>query len=154
MEMCNESLSFVERNLQKVEHLLKSESIVVLEYPVYTDRTDIDNFREFLKALFERNLDWKLLDSKEDGKEKLVVTHLSENVKTNRDITLLSEMIRNCFNLFFKFNSPIKTSFEYRCLGDRDKVYADISETFSKIDGFSLIIKFESLNKMVVERVS
>ena len=127
MEMCNENLSFVEINLQKVEHLLKSESIVVLEYPVYTDRTDIDNFREFLKALFERNLDCKLLDSKEDGKEKLVVTPLSENVKTNRDIILLSEMIRNSLSLFSKFNLHIKTSFEYRCLGDRDKVCAIIS---------------------------
>ena len=116
MEMCNENLSFVERNLQKVEHYLKSESIVVLEYPVYTDTTDIDNFKKFLKALFERNLDCKLLDSKEDGKEKLVVTHLSENVKTNRDVTLLSEMIRNCLSLFSKFNSHIKTSFEYGCL--------------------------------------
>ena len=149
--MYNESLSFVKRNLQKVEHYLKSESIVVLEYPVYTDKTDRDNFRKFLNALCERNLDYKLLDSKEDGKEKLVVTHLSENVKTNRDVTVLSEMIRNCLSLFSKFNSPIKTSFEYICLGDRDKVCADIRETFSKIDGFSLIIKFESLNKIVVE---
>ena len=149
--MCNESLSFVERNLQKVEHGLKSESIVVLEYPFYTDRTDRYNFRKFLHALCERNLDYKLLDSKEDGKEKLVVTHLSENVKTNRDVTLLSEMIRNCLSIFSKLDSPIKTSFEYRCLGDRDKVCADIRETFSKLAGFSLIIKFEDLNKMVVE---
>ena len=149
--MYNESLSFVERNLQKVEHCLKSESIVVLEYPVCVDKSDRAKFREFLNALCERNLDYKLLDSKENGKEKLVVAHLSENVKTNRDVTVLSEMIRNCLSLFSQFNSPIKTSFEYRCLGDRDKVCANIRETFSKTEGFSLIIKFESLNKMVVE---